>query len=305
MLVRVMTEPRDRRDITQKHSVKPDSGGAERRGVLTVLAGPEPGRIIPLGEGELTIGRSDESTVAIDDDSLSRRHVRLFRAHRRYFIDDLGSTNGTFVEGTRVTSPMPLEDGMRIQIGARVVMRFAMRDELEVEATRRIYEATVRDRLTGVFNRHFLDERLVSEMAYAKRHGTPLSVLFVDADHFKRVNDTHGHATGDEVLRQIAAVLTDIIRTEDVVARYGGEEFVVVVRGITSIGVLAVAERLRTGVEELQIMVQGARLPVTVSIGVATQCKEHDYAGAPELLAVADAALYRAKQSGRNRVFLA
>ena len=292
------------RDETLRHIIMPAAGGAERRGVLTVLAGPQPGRLIPLAEGELTIGRSDDSMIALDDDSLSRRHVRLFRAHRRYFIEDLGSTNGTFVEGARINEPTPLEDGMRIQIGAHIVMRFAMRDLAEVEATRRIYEATVRDRLTGVFNRHFLDERLVSEMAYAKRHGTSLSALFVDADHFKRVNDTHGHATGDQVLRQVAEVLTRIVRTEDVVARYGGEEFVVVVRGISAVGVLAVAERLRMGVEALEIMVEGARLPVTVSIGVATQSPERELAGAPELLAVADAALYRAKENGRNRVFI-
>jgi two-component system cell cycle response regulator len=295
-----------RRDDTQRHSVRPAEGGAERRGVLTLLAGPQPGRLVPLNDGELTVGRSaEEAMVSLDDDSLSRRHARFFRAHRRYFVEDLGSTNGTFVEGVRVTAPTPLEDGMRIQIGAHVVMRFAMRDAAEVEATRRIYESTVKDRLTGVFNRQYLDERLLSEMSYAKRHGTPLSVLFVDADHFKRVNDTHGHATGDEVLRQIAGVLARIIRTEDVVARYGGEEFVVVVRGIGPVGVLAVGERLRVGVEELEITIQGVRLQVTVSIGVATQSAEQDYAGVAELLAVADAALYRAKETGRNRVVLA
>jgi two-component system, cell cycle response regulator len=300
-----MAGEQNRRDQTQRHSVKPAEGGAERKGVLTVLAGPQPGRLIPLADGELTIGRTDESMIALDDDSLSRRHARLFRAHRRYFVEDLGSTNGTFVEGVRIAEPTPLEDGMRIQIGARTVMRFAMRDVAEVEATRRIYEATVRDRLTGVFNRHFLDERLLSEISYAQRHKTTLTVLFIDADHFKRVNDTYGHGTGDEVLKQIANVLSRIIRTEDVVARYGGEEFVVVVRGIAAVGVLAVAERLRTGVEELQIRVEGKRLPVTVSIGVATQSPETHYEGVPELLAAADAALYRAKESGRNRVVLA
>ncbi len=299
-----MGDHSERRDQTLRHTVQPASGGAERSGVLTMLAGPQPGLLIPLVDGELTLGRGEESAIALDDDSLSRKHARLFRAHRRYFVEDLGSTNGTFVEGVRIKEPTPLEDGMRIQIGARTVMRFAMRDVAEVEATRRIYEATVKDGLTGVFNRQFLDERLLSEIAYAKRHGTPLSVLFIDADHFKRVNDTHGHATGDEVLKQIAAVLGRIVRTEDVVARFGGEEFVVVVRGIGPVGVLAVAERLRLGVEELKIRVDGKSLPVTVSIGVATQSPERDHAGVAELLAVADAALYRAKEGGRNRVFL-
>lgn len=300
-----MTDRDDRREATQEHSVVPATKNVERQGVLTVLAGPQPGRIIPLPEDALTIGRTDESKIALDDTALSRRHARFFRAHRRYFVEDLGSTNGTFVEATRITEPTALEDGMRIQLGARVVMRFAMRDAAEVEATRRMYEATVRDRLTGVFNRSFLDERLLSEFSYAKRHKTPLTALFVDADHFKRVNDTHGHGTGDEVLKQIAGALSRIIRAEDVLARYGGEEFVVVVRGIAPAGVLALAERLRLGVEALRIRVAGVPLPVTVSIGVATQSPESEYAGVPELLASADAALYRAKEAGRNRVVVA
>ena len=295
---------RFRNDETAKFIVQPSGAATARRhGVLTVLAGGTPGTLIPLGDGELTIGRADEATVVVDDESLSRRHARFFFAHQAYFVQDLDSTNGTFVDGQPVTEPVRITDGTRVQLGA-VVLRFTLRDDAEIEATRRIYESTVRDALTGVHNRHFLDERLLSEMSYAKRHGTALSVLFVDADHFKNVNDTHGHAAGDAVLRAIAQFLADTMRSEDVVARYGGEEFVIVMRGVTSIGVLAVAERVRAGVEALAIVHEARPVPVTVSIGGATQSAERGYEGVEELLAAADAALYRAKESGRNRVFL-
>lgn len=296
---------RFRDNNTAKFVVQPaHSAAGDRLGVLTVLAGGKPGTVIPIGDKELTIGREDEATFVLDDASLSRRHARFFRAHGGYFVEDLGSTNGTFVDDQAVREPVALRDGARVQLGA-VVTRFTLRDDAELEATRKIYESSVRDALTGVHNRHFLDERLISEMSYAKRHGTELSVLFVDADHFKHVNDTHGHVAGDLVLRAIARLLADTMRSEDVVARYGGEEFVIVVRGVTAVGILAVAERLRAGVEALEIGHDGVRIPVTVSIGVATQSSERSYESVAELLATADAALYRAKEAGRNRVFLA
>jgi diguanylate cyclase (GGDEF)-like protein len=198
-----------------------------------------------------------------------------------------------------------LEEGARVQLGNAVLLRFALQDETELEASRRMYEATVRDPLTGVYNRHFLDERLRSELSYAKRHGTSISVLFVDADHFKRVNDTYGHAAGDEVLRRLAAALVETLRNEDVVARVGGEEFVLVLRGIASVGVLAVAERIRAEIESMEIVHEGRQIPLTVSIGAATQSPEREFESVEELIAVADGALYHAKEAGRNSVFLA
>ena len=286
--------------------VKPEAPpAAARRGVLTVIAGPRPGMILPIGEGELSVGRSEEANVALDDESLSRRHARFFARDGRCFVEDLGSTNGTFVDGARASGPVSLEDGQRVQLGLSTVLRFSLQDEAELEATRRLYEATVRDPLTGVFNRHYLDECLRVELSYAKRHGTSLSILFVDADHFKRVNDTYGHAAGDEVLRRLAAFLRDALRTEDVVARFGGEEFVLVLRGIDAVGVLAVAERIRAGTEALRIAHEGRPIPVTVSVGVATQSPEREFATSEELVATADGALYQAKAAGRNRIFLA
>ena len=296
---------RERGDNTLEVQVEPRGVvPAGRTGVVTVLSGERSGTVVPI-ERELTIGRTEESTLSFDDESLSRRHARVFRRRGVYFVEDLGSTNGTFVHGVAVTEAAPLEDGAHIQLGRATILRFTLRDDAELAERQRIYEATVRDGLTGAYNRHFLDERLASELSFAKRHGTWLSVLFIDADHFKRVNDEHGHAAGDEVLRRIAKVLGEQVRSEDEVARFGGEEFVVLLRGIHPPGVEIVADRLRAAVEALEIDVGGRSLRVTVSIGVATQSPEQERASVEALLAEADAALYRAKEAGRNRVSIA
>jgi two-component system cell cycle response regulator len=285
--------------------VLPGGGKDERRGTLTILSGERPGRLIEIDGSELVVGRTDESTLRIDDESLSRKHARFFRLMGNYYVTDLQSTNGTFVNGERVTAPTQLADGDRVQLGLATVVRFGLTDKAVVDEARRLYEATVRDRLTGAYNRHFLDERLQSEWAFAKRHATRLSVLFVDADHFKKVNDTYGHAGGDAVLRSLSAVLLKSVRQEDIVARYGGEEFILLVRGIASDAVMTLAERVRSEVAACKIEHEGRTIPVTVSIGVATHDDERQEESVEALVARADAALYQAKEKGRNRLVLA
>lgn len=293
-------------ETTQRFEIAPLRAGAARlRGTLTVLAGPRAGLVLEIGDDELVLGRRDSGDLALDDPSLSRRHARFKRIRDAFVVEDLGSTNGTFVEGVPVTTATTLADGAAIQLGNATLLRFARRDEAELEARRHEREATVRDALTSLYNRAFLDERLAAELSYARRHGTVLAALFVDADHFKRVNDTHGHAAGDAVLRAIADFIRATLRTEDLAARYGGEEIVVLVRGIPEPGVRAVAERIRAGIAKLAIPVGGATLRITVSIGVAIQSPDRLYADGAELLGAADAALYRAKERGRNRVELA
>jgi diguanylate cyclase (GGDEF)-like protein len=168
-----------------------------------------------------------------------------------------------------------------------------------------MYDMSVRDGLTGLFNRRYFDERLESEHAFAVRHRSALAVLLCDIDHFKKVNDVHGHQAGDAVLRAVATELRERVRTEDVVARFGGEELVVIARGVDVNGTRQFAERLRAIVEALRIEIDDKVIAVTVSIGVA-----HSHAGPaavrPEgLVASADNALYAAKRAGRNRALLA
>ena len=277
------------------------SGDAERRGVLMVLGGGRAGTLIDIGTEPIVIGRDEEATIALADESLSRKHARFVKLHGRCFIQDLGSTNGTFVDGRRITEPEALDDGARIQLGKGTLFRFVLQDEREYRASVEMYEATVRDPLTGLHNRLYFDERLASEFAFAKRHGSRLSVIFVDADHFKQINDTWGHSVGDEVLKQVSSLLAETVRAEDIVARIGGEEFVVVVRDIPHPGLFALAERIRSGVERLVVEHEAERVPVTVSIGVATMSPDQTFESPRALVAEADAALYASKEAGRNR----
>ena len=155
------------------------------------------------------------------------------------------------------------------------------------------------DSLTGLANRGVFDDRLPREWAACRRRRTALSVMIADLDHFKAVNDSHGHAAGDTVLRQSAATLARVIRTSDFVARYGGEEFVVVAPDCEISAAVRLAERFRTAIEQLRIDEHGDTIPVTTSVGVASFA-DLTRIGPADLLRRADEALYRAKEAGRN-----
>ena len=165
---------------------------------------------------------------------------------------------------------------------------------------RTIREMAQHDALTGVFNRHHLVETLAREIARCERTSTTFLALMVDIDHFKRINDEHGHLAGDQVLSGVAQAIQASLRRSDYVARYGGEEFVVLLSPVSTPATGVACERLRAGIEQLAIE-QPAALRVTVSIG-ATAYRPGDTQAS--LLERADAALYRAKSKGRNRVEL-
>jgi two-component system cell cycle response regulator len=275
-----------------------------RAGILTVLQGPNVGAIMPLPREVNVLGRDPDVEVPIEDDSISRRHARISLRDGNYEIEDLGSTNGSYVAGGLVSGRIRLLDGVRVQLG-HTIFRFGLQDEVEQAASKRIYEMSVRDGLTGVYNRRYFDDRLASEFAFAARHQTPLCVILADIDHFKQINDTHGHNCGDAVLKRIALELQASVRTEDLMARFGGEEFVMLTRGIDVDGGRAFAERVRGVVQRAVITWDGTRIPVTTSLGVAHTQSGATYGKAELLVEAADTALYAAKRGGRNRVEVA
>ena len=163
------------------------------------------------------------------------------------------------------------------------------------------------DSLTGVYNRRYIDRRLIEEISRARRQGYHISVMYIDIDHFKTVNDTVGHQGGDEVLREICARIKDELRLSDALGRFGGEEFVVLLIDAELDSATMVAQRIRASIADGAFDLScGLSLPVTVSIGVAALNdfeRENPVEGvAQALLAQADVALYKAKQAGRNRV---
>lgn len=278
--------------------------GPREEGVITVLRGTNAGALFAIDGQRSVIGRSAEAQVLLTDQGLSRTHAAIARRKDGFYIEDLGSTNGTIVDGQRIAAATRLEDGARIELGVNTILRFGLHDQMEQEAARRTHEMMVRDPLTRLFNRRHLEERLESEVAFANRHATPLSVIMVDVDKFKPINDKYGHSAGDAVLRALGAALQRMIRTEDLLARYGGEEFTVVARGIEREGACAFAERMRQGVEIMRIPLPRRALQITVSIGLSHAQGERDLE-AKLLLGAADQALYEAKDAGRNRVVLA
>jgi two-component system, cell cycle response regulator len=270
--------------------------------VLTILSGLHAGRVFTIGQVETTIGRGKDALVRIDDVGISRIHARIVCSlDGRHVLEDLASTNGVFVNG-RPVERVVLADGDRIQMGPALVLRYALVDADEAALAHQLYETSTRDPLTGAYNRRYLAERLTAEVAYAHRHQTRLSLVLIDIDHFKRVNDEHSHLAGDAVLRAVCAKVQGQTRTEDVFARYGGEEFVVLVRGIEHKNVVIFAERLRRSVELLTVPWEPHSLQVTVSLGVASLDECEARAPADALVVLADERLYLSKAGGRNRV---
>lgn len=173
---------------------------------------------------------------------------------------------------------------------------------LLLSRTEQLEDANRRDGLTGVMNRAWLDRHLEREFTQAVMFQRSLSVAFIDLDHFKRINDTFGHQTGDRILRSCAQAVQASIRGSDLVARYGGEEFVVLLPGTDDEIARQVCERILSGVRELRHESAHAGLVTTVSIGLATYTPQHRFASASELVDAADHALYAAKLRGRNRI---
>jgi two-component system, cell cycle response regulator len=280
---------------------EPEPEKPERdRAYLIVLAGSGVGEMHKIG-GESILGRGREAQLRFLDDGISRVHCRVYRQGDKLVVEDCGSRNGTFCNGQQLSAPRILRDGDKIQIGRTTILKFTYHDHLDESFQQQMYDSALRDSLTKVYNKRYFNERLDSEFQFSERHDEPLSLLLLDLDHFKPINDRHGHLAGDHALVQFARHVQRTIRNEDVLARYGGEEFAIISRAIPHARALVFAERVRGQIEKLDIQFGGQAIPLTVSIGVATM-------PAPgierpiDLVEAADRALYAAKHAGRNAV---
>jgi len=259
------------------------------------------GKMIKLDRTEMVMGRAPDVPLQVEDDGVSRKHCKIAMASNGQFqLVDLGSTNGTFLNGVKV-NVATLQDGDKVQIGANTVLKFSIQDQLEEQYQRSIYESATRDGLTRIFNKKYFNDTLRKEFAYCLRHHVPMSLVMLDLDHFKKINDTFGHPAGDFVLQRVAAKIGETVRQEDLFARYGGEEFALLLRESQSDAAIRCAERCRRAVDTADIAFNGTPIKVTVSLGVATLL-DSDFSQPEELLAAADKYLYRAKEGGRNRV---
>jgi two-component system, cell cycle response regulator len=281
-------------------TLKKEKQAESRNACFVVLTGGQAGRMYKLEGNEAVIGRITDAIICIEDDGVSRRHAKLVRqSDGTVMLVDLGSTNGTFCNGAKVDNRV-LQDGDKIQIGTTTILKFSFQDTVEEDFQRRQYESVTRDVLTNCFNKKYFLERLPSEVAFAARHGKLLSLAMIDVDHFKKVNDTYGHQAGDHVLRAVATVIEQTIRADDILARYGGEEFVIIMRETPADDAFTAAERIRRKVESTAFVFEGTKIPVTISLGIATWAPGRSDAP-EELIRIADEYLYKAKRSGRNR----
>jgi diguanylate cyclase (GGDEF)-like protein len=293
----------DETRFTSRENVEKEAGDERDRAYLIVLAGSSVGEMFILNTSRTVIGRGNQADIHIIDEGISRRHAEVMQEGDRVFVRDLGSTNGTFLNGHRINEH-PLKDGDKIQVGSTTILKFTFHDSLDESFQRQMYESALRDGLTKAFNKKYFLERLDSEFAYSIRHKSPLSLIMLDIDHFKSINDSYGHLAGDYALATMAGVVASGTRQEDVFARYGGEEFGIICRGIDLEGAVVFAERIRQMVAAASFVYGQTQLNVKISVGVAT-VPETGMREYTELIACADEALYAAKRGGRNRVVAA
>ena len=238
---------------------------------LVMIAGPFLGKKYPLiDEDEFTVGRDEASFIVCDMDNVSRRHAQVVHKNGKFFVRDLGSTNGTYLNDEEIREEQPLRSGDLV------------------------------DGLTQINNKRYFLEFIEREMGRCHRYNRSLSLMMVDIDHFKVINDTNGHLAGDYVLRELAAVIKPRVRKEECFARYGGEEFAYVMPESGGENTRKLAEKIRRLIEDHRFTFEGKDIKVTLSIGVADLVG--DMTEPLQFIKLADANLYKAKKAGRNRV---
>ncbi|NVJ27753.1 MULTISPECIES: GGDEF domain-containing protein [Myxococcus] len=266
---------------------------------LVVIYGLDLGRKFDLTGEETLIGRSSKCDIQIDQESVSRNHAAISNTREGVKIRDAGSTNGTFINDELVEGDRELRNGDLVKIG-RTIFKYIAGGNIEAAYHDEIYRLTTMDGLTQIYNRRYFDEQLDREISRSRRYERVLSLVLVDIDHFKKVNDKFGHLAGDSVLKQLASTVRTRIRREDVFARYGGEEFAILLPEVALVGARQLSEKVRRLVEKQRFEFDRQPIPVTISLGVAVLDPHHREPG--DLVRAADEKLFEAKTGGRNRV---
>ena len=295
---------RDSTESTNTAQPIPSAGGqGPKRPYLIIIAGSRVGELHKVGRPRTVVGRDARADIRIVDDGISREHLELIVKGERVSLRDLGSTNGTYCNGSRVEA-CEIADGDKISLGSTTILKLTFQDGIDEAYEQHLYRSAVRDGLTKAIKREFFLERLDGEVAFSLRHASPVALILWDLDKFKAVNDRFGHPAGDRVLEATARAVTGVIRREDIFGRYGGEEFGLVCRASGVDGALRTAERLRKAIAETSVDLGSELVQVTASFGIAI-CPGGGVSTVAALIAAADAAMYRAKELGRNRIEIA
>lgn len=275
----------------------PDLENRERPPRLIVVSGLYLGHQLEIGNEPVIIGRATEATLSLPHPSVSRNHCRVWREGERFCIEDLGSTNKTYLNGQAIMRA-ELSDGDQIGIGNHS-LKFFRGASLEARYHQELIEMAVHDGLTGFFNRrHF--RSLLDEHVERARKGMALSVAIIDLDHFKQINDHFGHLVGDQVIASVSQLIREMAYSGSQLGRLGGEEFAVALPEAHLDEACRYAESLREAIAMHRFDVRGEPRPITASVGVASW--DASMTTSADLLRLADERLYRAKAQGRNRV---
>lgn len=290
-------------DTIIQHGDKPPAVYAREACLVHIYpTGPWMGTRHPLGDKPLIVGRGEDCDIRVLDTSVSRRHVRIEKVQDEFFVLDMHSTNGSFVNDTQSIAgdPIPMRDGDYLRAG-NCIFRYLASGNVESDYHEEIYRLTIVDALTQIANARHFNEFLEREVLRTVRHSRPLSLVLFDIDRFKAVNDQLGHLGGDFTLRELAACVKKVVRREDQFARYGGEEFALVLIETSQKDAVLAAERVRALVEKHPFRFDDKVFNLTISLGVA-DCPLDGTATPRELMRRADENLYAAKRAGRNRV---
>ena len=289
-------------DTVFQPSRRPQSHTREACLVHIYPTGPLMGIRHLLSEKPIILGRGEDCDIRILDNSVSRRHARVERMPDGFYVLDMQSTNGTFVNdsASKDGNAILLHDGDYLRAG-NCIYRFLAGGNVEAEYHEEIYRLTIIDALTQIYNQRYLMDFLEREVLRTSRHGRPLSVVMFDIDRFKLINDEMGHLVGDYTLRELASCVRKLVRREDLFARYGGEEFTLVLVETNFKQAMEAAERVRDAVEKHRFRFEDRSFHLTISLGVA-ECPDDGTATSLELIKKADEKLYEAKRAGRNRV---
>lgn len=301
------TNPKDSQDqslaetcIEYKHSDEAVPAAEARGCLLQIYPVPANPGLSRLIAPRSVLGRDPASQVPIDDTSVSRMHASIEWTDGACHVTDLNSTNGTWVNETRVRSQVQLQGGEMLRLG-NTILKFMLALDEEAQYHAVVHDLITRDSLTGIFNRAYLLRLLQREVQTSIQQGSSLSIILVDIDRFKRVNDRHGHLVGDEVLRTFCERLRRVLDKQQALCRFGGEEFVVVCPGTPMDMGVRFAEMMRQEVAAEPFVTQSGSLQLTCSMGV-THTDGSTQTSVDELLTAADRLLYQAKEQGRNYV---
>src|SRR5438874_11823473 len=263
-----MNKEKTKTDKTRQISSSAAARAAAAPACMVVIYGGDLGRRVELPRGEITLGRDDDNAISAEMHSVSRRHARLFIHDETHYIEDLGSTNGTFVNDQEIARATQLRNGDLVRCGG-AVFKFIEGGNVEALYHEAIYRLTITDGLTQVANKRHFADFLEREIARAVRHGRPLSLVLFDVDHFKALNDRWGHLAGDRVLHGIAGLVARQVRRDELLARYGGEEFAVVLPETSAEAAAVFCERIRADVDAATFDYDGEPLRATISLGAA------------------------------------